>query len=97
MADVLKDFLRLYGLTPKINTRKVFDAWNEASGASQFTTKLFFRGGILYVTVSSSVVRSQLSFQRQAILEKMNDLLLSDTLFDPGDKSTGSINEIRIK
>ena len=41
----------------------------------------FFRDGRLYVTVDSSVVRSQLSFQRQALLDKVNALLAEDDLF----------------
>ena len=40
----------------------------------------YFRDGRLHVTMSSSVLRSQLYFQRDALLEKMNALLRDDGL-----------------
>jgi len=97
LGDTLKEFFRLYRLSPQINRMKIFEAWNEASGAANYTSKLFFRDGILYVTVSSSVVRSQLSFQIPGVLEKMNSILSSDSLFDPECKDVGYVKELRIK
>ena len=63
------------------NTHLVFSAWDDASGAGRYTIKKFFRDGRLYVTVSSSVVRSQLLFQKSALIDKMNALITGNELF----------------
>lgn len=97
VGDALKDFFRTCRLTPQLNTHRVFEAWNNASGASKYTSRLFFRSGVLYVTTTSSVVRSQLLFQKDALLEKMNMLLEKDDLFDRCDASTGAVTDLKIK
>ena len=57
----------------------------------------FFRDGRLYITVDSSVVRSQLSFQRQALLDKVNALLAEDELFIHDPSGEGVVKELILK
>ncbi len=64
-----------------LNARRIYAAWNEVSGASGHTLRRYFRGGVLYVTVSSSMVRSQLYFQRDILVERMNGRLALDPMF----------------
>ncbi|MCQ2167998.1 MAG: DUF721 domain-containing protein [Bacteroidales bacterium] len=97
VGDLLKEYIRSNNLAKSINTRKVFEAWDEASGAGRYSERKFFRAGKLYVTVSSSVVRSQLQFQKDIILEKINALIQKDELFTREDKDTGAVTELIIK
>lgn len=91
------EMLRATRITPQLNTRRVFEAWYQASGAAQFTSRLFFRSGTLFVTTNSSVARSQLAFQKEALTEKMNDILAEDALFDMQDGDHWLVKEIRLK
>ncbi len=80
-----------------LNTRRVFAAWDQASGAAQYTIKRYFRGGKLYITLNSSVVRNQLSFQKDALVEKINLLLDRDNLFTKEDPRVSWVQEIILK
>lgn len=97
IGDVLKDFIRVNNLARGLNAQRVFKAWDEASGASRYTLRRFFRDRKLFITVDSSVVRSQLLFQKEALLEKMNALLKEDVLFTADDSGTDFIKELSIK
>jgi len=85
IAEAMMDFIRQAKLAPGLNTRCIFNAWDEASGASSYTLKRFFRDGKLYVTLSSSVVKSQLSMQNRLLVEKINGILKENELFTPGE------------
>lgn len=97
IGDALQTFLRQSHLSSGLNTRRVFAAWDEASGAGNFTLKKFYRDGVLYITTSSSVVRSQLEFQKAALVEKINALLAQDELFFPDEAKVGFVKELRLK
>lgn len=96
LASALQLMLRQNGLAPEFNRRRIYSAWDEASGAGAYTIRRYFKDGKLYVTVNSSVLRSQLHFQKPALLENMNRLLGEDELFGgtPGQKY---IKELIIK
>ena len=86
MESLLGRCIRSMGLTPGINTRRIFAAWDEASGS-----------GTLYITVRSSVIRSQLYFQRDLLIEKINTILRTDAMFDPTSQTVGFVKNIVLK
>lgn len=85
IGEALRAMLKFYGLAPELDRRRIYAAWDDASGAGPYTIKRYFKDGRLYVTVNSSVLRSQLYFQKAALLEKINSLLRKDELFSGGD------------
>ena len=95
LAEAIQEYLKASRLTSGLNTQRIFAAWDAASGAGRYTVRRFFRDGRLYITVDSSVVRSQLSFQREALLGKVNALLAQDELFT-GDGSP-AVQELILK
>ena len=95
LSDLIRAWLKSEHLTASLNTQRIFAAWDAASGAGRYTVRRYFRDGRLYITVDSSVVRSQLSFQREALLEKVNALLAQDELFT-GDGSP-AVQELILK
>ena len=98
MAELVSEYIREMKLTSGLDRQRVFAAWNEVSGASRYTIGLYFRNGMLYCTLSSSMVRSQLYFQKELILKKMNDLLKKDELFSGGKDDGGEyIKELIFK
>lgn len=97
VGDAIKDFLKQYKLASGMNTQLIFKAWDEASGAGKYTLKKYFREGKLYITLSSSVVRTQLSFQKDILKDRINGILSSEELFT-GDGSTGDfVKELILK
>ena len=97
MDELVRMYIESMRLAPALNTRRIFAAWDEASGAGKYTLKRFFRDGRLYITLSSSVVRNQLSFQSQALVEKMNAILSKDELFARDDARASFVKELILK
>jgi len=81
MPELIRMYIRSMKIAAGLNTQRVFAAWDEASGAAASTIKRFYRGGTLYVTVSSSMVRTSLNMQKDIIILKINDILSKDELF----------------
>ena len=97
MDQLVQQYIRSMKLTAGLNTQRVFAAWDACSGAEAYTLKRFFRGGKLYITLASSVIRSQLYFQRDVLVEKMNAFLAEDPLFTGEDPSAGFVKELILK
>ena len=97
LDTLVKYWIVSNGLTPRLNSRRIFEAWDHVSGAGKYTVRRYFREGRLYITVNSSVVRSQLMMQRDVYLSKINALLCEDELFNPDDPSTGYVKELILK
>lgn len=97
LGDALRMLMKQSGLEPELNSRRVYAAWEEASGAGAYTARRYFKDGKLYITVTSSVLRSQLYFQRKALLEKINELLRKDDLFSDNGNGTTYVKELILK
>lgn len=80
MRELVEQYIKEMKLASGFNRQRVFEAWDVVSGASRYTVDRFFRDGMLYCTISSSVVRNQLYFQRDVIVRKMNDYLKDESV-----------------
>ena len=97
MEEVVDEFIKSMKLASGLNTQRIFTAWDECSGAAPYTLKRFFRSGTLYVTVSSSVIRNQLLFQKEALIEKMNARLSEDPLFTSDNRTVGAVKDLVLR
>ena len=97
MEEVIEEYIKSAKLASGLNPQRIFAAWDECSGAGPFTLKRYFRSGTLYITLNSSVIRNQLSFQKAALIEKMNATLSGDKLFTSDNRTTGYIRELVLK
>ena len=97
MDEVIKMYIDDMKISAGLNTQRIFQAWDDVSGAQQFTLKKFFRDGVLYITLSSSMVRNQLYFQRDALIKKVNEKILSDPLFTKNDPKVGLVQKLVLK
>lgn len=75
LSDLLRLFVAQNGLGPSLYRRAVFELWDEVAGCPRLTVNKFLRNKTLYITVSSSLVRSQLHARSGVILQRMNDML----------------------
>ena len=97
MDQLVEEFIKSMRIAAGLNTQRVFAAWDACSGAGPYTLKRFYRGGKLYITLNSSVIRNQLYFQREILIEKMNAFLTQDNLFTADNRSVGFIEELILK
>jgi predicted nucleic acid-binding Zn ribbon protein len=74
LAEALKDYIREMNFGDKLTEAGVINSWEETVGKaiSSRTTKIYIKDHILYVHLSSSVVRNELLMLREALREKLN-------------------------
>ncbi|MBO5980616.1 MAG: DUF721 domain-containing protein [Bacteroidales bacterium] len=97
MESLVTQFIKEMKLSSGINQVRVTEAWNTASGASRYTLNVSYVGTYVYVTLSSSMARNQLYYQRDLIMQKMNELLAADSLFVGGAKGGAAVSNIVLK
>lgn len=81
MDELVKQFIREMRLSAGLNRERIEEVWNTLSGASRYTLGVNFANGTLYCTLSSSIARNQLYFQKDALVRSMNEALKKDELF----------------
>lgn len=97
MQELIGQYIREMKLASGFNRQRIFEAWDVVSGASRHTIDRFFRDGILYCTISSSVVRNQLYFQRDVLVQKMNEYLENDDMLVRDGKDGPVVRNLILK
>ncbi len=97
MDQLVRQYIKSMKLAAGLNTQRIFAAWDACSGAEKFTLRRFYRDGKLYITLGSSVIRNQLYFQKDALIEKMNAYLSEDELFTEDNRTVSFIRELILK
>ncbi len=97
MEQLIPMYVRALKLSAGLNTQRVFAAWDVVSGVGGQTLRKFYRDGKLYVTVSSSMLRSHLEFQKPALIQAINVFLEKDELFVKDYDKVGYVKELVLK
>ena len=74
IGDVLRQFLRQQGLETPLNEYRLVDAWKDVVGPviTRYTTNPFIKNQVLYVSLSSSVIRQELMMGREMLIRNLN-------------------------
>jgi hypothetical protein len=77
IGAVLKSFIESGKLEKGLDKVAVRDAWNQMMGVAiaKYTTTIYLERDTLYVTLSSSVLREELSYGKQKIIDMLNEEL----------------------
>jgi len=78
LGDVLKEFISSRKkLQTGLNRVSAQDAWHQVMGAaiSKYTTQVVLERDTLYVQLSSSVLREELSYGKEKIIKLLNEEL----------------------
>lgn len=75
IGDLLDDFIRINGFEEKLKETDVVRYWEELMKPAFMTycREVKIVKGILYVSITSSVVRAELGMRREEIRNKIND------------------------
>jgi predicted nucleic acid-binding Zn ribbon protein len=84
LAEAMKDYISEMHLGEKLSEISVINSWEEVVGKaiSSRTSKIYIKDHVLYVHLSSSVVRNELLMLRQALVEKLNENAGSEVVRD---------------
>jgi hypothetical protein len=74
LGEVIEKLLRAYRLDGKMKELDIIAAWPEMMGiaVSNRTKNIQIKNKILYLTMDSSVMRDELSYGKQIIIERIN-------------------------
>ena len=97
MGEVVHEYVRKMKIAAGLNEQLVFDAWDIVSGAAGYTVSRYLKDGVLYCSISSSVVRNRLFFQKQRILELINAFLMEDDLFVKDGRKTVFVKDVVLR
>lgn len=81
MNELVEEFIRDMKLVSGVNRQRLAVAWNTVSGAERYTVDIYFKDRILYCTIGSSMVRNQLYFQKDVLMNQINAFLEEDEIF----------------
>lgn len=72
--EVLGDMIGSLNLKPKLNQTKIREAWLNLMGKSidRYTSKITLRKKKLYITISSSPLKQELSYGKEKLLNLLN-------------------------
>jgi predicted nucleic acid-binding Zn ribbon protein len=75
LSEVIDKLLRAYRLDGKMKELDVIEAWPEMMGiaVANRTKEISIRNKILYLTMDSSVMRDELSYGKQIIIQRINE------------------------
>ena len=77
LSDVLKEFVETNNLQEGLNKVDVKEAWESlmGNGVNNYTTNVLLKNKTLYITLSSSVLREELSYGTGKIITMLNEAL----------------------
>jgi predicted nucleic acid-binding Zn ribbon protein len=84
LAEALDDYIREMKIGGKLSEVSVINSWEEIVGKaiSSRTTKIYIKDHVLFVHLSSSVVRNELLMLREALKEQLNKKAGSEVIKD---------------
>lgn len=85
IGDLLKNMIKKdKHLEQKVLTQKLQDAWNKISGPmiNKYTYSIFYNDHKLYVKLTSSVLRHELSMGKQKLIRNLNEELGEELVKD---------------
>lgn len=82
LSDVLKDFVETNKLQGGLDKVDVRNAWEQlmGNGVNNYTTDIMLKQDTLYVRLSSSVLREELSYGKDKITSMLNESLGKDLI-----------------
>ena len=82
ISDALKNFVTENNLEKGLDKVNVRDAWAKlmGNGINKYTTAIELKKDILYVQLSSSALREELSYGNQKIITLLNEELGKDVI-----------------
>lgn len=77
IGELLKEFLKERNMTIPVMEGKAKDVFRKVAGeyVSKYVEDVYVRNGVLYITVSSAVVKHEIHLRRRFYIKSVNDLL----------------------
>ena len=77
IGEMIRKFFRQNGLESPLNEYRLVQAWRDVVGPviTKYTSNLYIKNQILYVHLTSSVLRQELMMGRDLLVRNLNELV----------------------
>ncbi len=84
ISGILQQVLRDLGLEKPLLEQQIVDAWPSIMGnmIAQYTRKVEFKNGVLFVYLSSAPLRQELFLARFELVKKLNEYVGAEIVHD---------------
>ncbi|MCL9805737.1 DUF721 domain-containing protein [Flavobacterium amniphilum] len=84
IGDILKEIIDANKLDKGLNQISVADAWKNlmGNGVNNYTRNVLLKGSVLYVELTSAVLREELSYGKDKIIKMINEELGREVVKD---------------
>lgn len=84
ISSILDEIIKNNKLEVGLNQVYIIESWKKlmGNGVNNYTRSVSLRNGILYVELSSSVLRDELSYGKQKIIKMINEDFGKDIIKD---------------
>jgi predicted nucleic acid-binding Zn ribbon protein len=75
LSDILREYIREMRMENKLKETSVVQSWESVMGKTiaRYTTNIYISKGVLFVEISSSVVKNELVMLREEIRIRLNE------------------------
>ncbi|MFN4234881.1 MAG: DUF721 domain-containing protein [Bacteroidia bacterium] len=76
IKDAIEEFLKTFKLDKKIKEQEIIQSWEliVGKGINKYTDEIKIKDGVLFVKLRSSVVRDELSYSKEKLLQALNSV-----------------------
>jgi predicted nucleic acid-binding Zn ribbon protein len=84
LSDVLREVLNKQHLSPKLNETRLIAAWEKVLGqtVAGYTKEKYIKNNVLYVKISSAVLRNELLMSREQLIAALNKEVGTEVITD---------------
>lgn len=84
LSEVIRQVLKEQHLDAPLNEKRLIDAWPQVLGNNilQYTSDLIIKNKVLYVSLTSSVLRHDLFLSREEIKKSLNKKVGAEVIVD---------------
>ncbi|WP_333875571.1 DUF721 domain-containing protein [Flavobacterium sp.] len=84
IGDILKEFIQVNKLQDGMDKIDVQHAWKllMGNGVNSYTKEVMLKGSTLYVSLTSAVLREELSYGKQKIIKMINEEIGKEVVKD---------------
>lgn len=82
MSDALKHFMRNPRIKGSMQALQIEDVWEQIMGKtiSKYTDKIQIYGSTLYITTTVAPLKQELLYQKEQIIQRVNETLGENTV-----------------
>lgn len=82
ISEIIREILKKNNLKSRLDEVTITEKWEEVVGkpVARYTKNVYINKGVLYVELTSSVVRNELMMSRSHLIEQLNSKTGSNTV-----------------